>query len=430
MRGFRSNHAAALAAFAILVAAALPSNAGDATIEDGASIESAVRDVLGLQHVTFGGRLFNDWMEWASVDESLETAVGEDAFVGGTEFRAARVQMKGEVSDRIGFFIDYDFAGGKASLKDAYIEFGGISNLGNIRVGHIREPFGLEGLTSSKYTTFMEFALPSAFFPFRNTGLMLHNAVLDERVTWAAGVFRDAGSFGEGSGEDEFCYTARLTGTPLSSESGTRMVQIGASATQRNPDASTARFKSAGENHMGPVLVDTGDITVESLTEFGVEAAVVFGPLLVQGEFVQVSADRVPQATPSEPNLRGCCDDPVDFSGYYIQASWMLTRESHSFSQGVPSRLKPRQPLGEEGGRGALELAVRFSGIDLTDLGAGVDGGELTDTTFGINWYMTGNSRIMLNYVVSDYAGPDVEAREGGVDGSAAALMMRFQIDF
>ena len=425
MFAFQRSLAAVVAAILVLAALAMPAMAGD--VDDNASVESVVREVFGLKHVTFGGRLFCDWMEWGSVDTALETEFGSDAFVGGTECRTARIQMAGEVSDRIGFFIDYDFADGEAKFKDAYMEYRRIAHLGNLRIGHIREPFGLEGLTSSKYTTFMEPALTSAFYPWRNTGLMLHNTAADDIVTWQAGIFRDADATGAGSGEDEFSYTARLASVVWRTEGGGLMVHLGASYSHRNPGDGVARFKSTAENHLGPVLADTGELQANDVSLLGFEAAAGFGPVLLQGEYVRASVDRAEEISWLGDPVRG--GSAVDFSGYYIQASWLITGETHPFSKGAPSRIKPDRPLGD-GGRGAFELAVRCSGLDLTDTSAYIEGGELSNTTVGLNWYTSANSRIMLNYVISSYAGPDVEERGEDVEGNTSAFLTRVQIDF
>ena len=82
-------------------------------------------------------------------------------------------------------------------------------------------------------------------------------------------------------------------------------------------------------------------------------------------------------------------------------------------------RAKPAQDLlGGQGGFGALEVAVRYSSLDLTD--AGVVGGELEDLTIGFNWHLNPNTRVMVNYVNADVDGV----------GKADVFMTRFQIDF
>ena len=388
---------------------------------DEESVEIVVKKILGIRNVAFGGRLLNDWMEWTSVDCELEDALGEDAFTGGTEFRSGGIYIKGDIHDHLRFFVDYEFSGGDASLKDAYAEVHGVPAVGNVRVGHIREPFTLEGLTSNKHMTFMEFALPAAFNPWRNGGVMLHNAAIDGRMTWAAGAFRDVDGYGRGSGDDEMSYTARLTGTPVWQDGGRTMVHIGGSVSLRHPDGGSMRYKAASENHMAPILIDTGSMNVESVTQVGVEVAAVMGPIYLQGEYVNAGLDLSPVVEPDSLELRGARDiaEEAAFTGYYVQASWMLTGEHRPFKGGCVAGVKPATTFMDDGW-GALELAVRYSNLDLDDSDAAIEGGKLTDTTIGLNWYMSANSRVMFNYVMSDLE--DV--------GTSTAFMTRFQIVF
>ncbi len=404
-----------LLAVAFSLSAAAPVSADDE------SVEIIVKKILGIRDVTFGGRLFNDWMEWASIDCEMVDALGEDAFVGGTEFRSARIHMKGDLHDHLRFFVDYDFGGGDASLKDAYAEAHGIPAVGNARVGHIREPFTLEGLTSNKHTTFMEFALPAVFNPWRNSGFMLHNTAIDGRMTWAAGAFRDVDADGQGSGDNEMSYTARLTGTPVWQDGGRTMVHVGGSASLRHPDGGSVQYKAAPENHMAPILIDTGSMSVESVTQLGVEVAAVMGPIYLQGEYVSAGVDLSPMAEPGSLELRGArtIAEEAIFTGYYVQASWMLTGEHRPFKGGCVAGVKPATTFMDDGW-GALELAVRYSDLDLDDSDAGIEGGNLTGTTVGLNWYMSANSRVMFNYVMSDLE--DV--------GTSSAFMTRLQIVF
>ncbi len=62
----------------------------------------------------------------------------------------------------------YDFAGGDADFKDVYVGLKKLPGVGTLKVGHFKEAFGLEELTSSKYITFIERSLPTeAFAPSR-----------------------------------------------------------------------------------------------------------------------------------------------------------------------------------------------------------------------------------------------------------------------
>ena len=122
--------------------------------------------------------------------------------------------------------IQYDFAGGTTKFKDVYLGLTEIPYLGKIRVGHMKEPFSLEEMTSSNNVTFMERALPNAFAPSRNTGLLISNHA-KERVSWGVGVFRNTNDLGVSQGDGEFNFTGRLTGTPWHSEKGKKVVHVG-----------------------------------------------------------------------------------------------------------------------------------------------------------------------------------------------------------
>ena len=58
--------------------------------------------------------------------------------------------------------------------------------------------------------------------------------------------------------------------------------------------------------------------------------------------------------------------DP-DFAGYYLQGSWILTGESRRYNAATGSFQNPRPmvPFSSNGGFGALELAARYSRMNL-----------------------------------------------------------------
>lgn len=303
--------------------------------------------------------------------------------------------------------MQYDFAGGDADFKDVYIGIQKVRYVGTFKVGQLKEPFSLEELTSSNYITFMERATPNALAPSRSTGLMLTNAVLDERMTWAAGVFRDSDDLGDRSGDGEYNFTGRLTGLPWIADDA-HLVHLGAAYSWRNPNDGTVRFRSRPELHDMPRFVDTCGIPADDYQLLGLEGAVVYGPASVQGEYVSSWVNADASANPQ-------------FDSWYLFASYFLTpgdHRSYKTSAGAFDKVKPAHPFmwGDDPGLGAWEIGVRYSHIDLED--AGIDGRELDDLTVGLNWYLNTNVRVMLNYIYADLDGV----------GDTHAAAMRFQL--
>ena len=137
-------------------------------------------------------------------------------------------------------------------------------------------------------------------------------------------------------------------------------------------------------------LVDTESMEASSISLFGIEVATVKGPLWGAAEFIQSNVSA---------QLYG---DPK-FRGFYVQAGWFLTGESRPYrtNSGTFDRLRPthKYRLGNpfKGEGGAWEIVGRISRVDLTD--GEVKGGELTDFSAALNWYLNATTRVSLNYV-------------------------------
>lgn len=355
-----------------------------------------------------GGRIMNDWLWWLEPDDDVEDAVGR--LDDGTEFRRARLFMSGTVYDRVEFKAQYDFADGVTAIKDLWLGVKDIPIVDHIRVGHMKEPFSLEELTSSKYITFMERSLPNVFAPGRNVGLMVFgNALEDDRLWWGAGVFRDTDDLGDDLGGGEYNLTARLTGLPYWEEGGKRMLHLGAAISRREADENALRRRQRPEIHNSPRFVDTGAFAADDEFLAGFEGSLVYDWFSLQSEWMIDAVNR------ERPN------DDVTFTGGYLQASFWVTGEHRPYKRSAAAfdRVKPLENfLGEEEGVGAWEIALRWSTLDLTD--DVIAGGEIDGWTLGINWHLNPQTRWMLNFVIPDL--DDV--------GASSAVMMRFQIDF
>ena len=298
-------------------------------------------------------------------------------------------------------------------MKDLYLQYTGLS-WGPLTFGNQKEPFSLEDMTSSRYTTLMENALPvAAMAPGRNVGIKL-GALWNKRTTLTAGVF------GEGFEDDGLRSSGTaLTGraTHLFVDGPRHLLHLGFSGSYRRVGSTdTIQFRSRPEVGITEnYMVDTGDrIDAEDLPRAGLELAYVDGPLSLQSEVISTWVTR-------RSGL-----DTLFFHGWYIHGGWFLTGESRPYERGSArlGQVSPLLPV-ERGGRGAWEVALRLSRVDLTD--DNVIGGEETNLTVGLNWYLSSTMRMMANYV--NVLEMD---RPGSVfDGNTMGLFqMRFQIEF
>jgi phosphate-selective porin OprO/OprP len=259
----------------------------------------------------------------------------------------------------------------------------------------------------------MERSLPvAAFATSRRIGLGAgHKA---DHWTLAASLYgQEEGN--DTTGDQGYGAGARGTWAPWNEK--TRVLHLGAWGAWEDPNDNDVRFRTRPESHKTNTrLVDTGDIPdPDNFTKFGLEAATVFGPFSLQGEYFHVAAQS------------GAVSDP-DFDGWYAFASWFITGESRNYKEGAFGRVTPKSTVGK-GGIGAWELAVRYSKVDLQD--GDTFGGKEDDITVGINWYATKHVRFMANYV---RANADPTTREtqglGGVDDEPNIFEIRAQIDF
>jgi phosphate-selective porin OprO/OprP len=306
----------------------------------------------------------------------------------GAEFRRARLGMQGKVSKDFGYKAEVDFANEGVNIKDMYLNYTGVDNT-EFRVGHFKPGYTLEDMTSSNDITFIERAsVVDSFGTSENIGAGVITHGNNHHL--AVGVFND--DAGTQSGDDEMWSVAgRLALAPVK-EKG-KVVHLGASAAYREPDQANDSFDldATAENRIQRMDSVSSVITNgESLTVAGVEAAAVLGAFSAQGEYLAAQVE----------NRGG--QDPL-YQGGYAQIAYTLTGESRPYDmkKGAFKGIKPDQPLDPSKGQyGALELAARLSHLDLND--NGLNGGEMTNATFGANWYLNDYVRLMANYIIVD----------------------------
>jgi phosphate-selective porin OprO/OprP len=207
----------------------------------------------------------------------------------------------------------------------------------------------------------------------------------------SAGVFgQEAGTPDETGRSEGSAITGRLVFAPVNSQNA--LIHFGGAFSRRSPDAAsgadtnTVRFRARPETNISRArFLTTGKVRfVDHTNYYNAELVTTYGPLTAQSEYTRVALVRLGdrrQAT---------------FGGMYVAASYFLTGEHRPYlmEEGEFDRVVPRSR------NGALEVAARWSTLDLNDTseGVGILGGRGTNVTLGLNWHISGNFKWMFNY--------------------------------
>lgn len=334
----------------------------------------------------------------------------------GIQLRRARLYTTGDLFLVFPIFYKFEVSivNQDVFLEEAYFGFRDVPFLQEVTLGNIKTPLGLEAVVSGQDTAFMETASPvEAFAPGIKPGVRIGGPVLDQRVTWALGLFGPSapGEFGGLSGLST--GVGRLTWLPVEFGEGEsrRLLHLGVSTSLSLGHNETIRYKSRPESHIAPALVDTRDITAHGTVLVNLESAFVSGPFSLQAEYFRAFVDQAAGGT-------------LDFSGLYVYGSWFLTGESRPYnkSTGVFARVRPRRDMWPWGnGWGAVEVAARYSHLDLND--GRVRGGIMDIGTVGVNWYWSPYVKTRFNYGVAGVGRHDP-------DGRVFIFQGRFELDF
>ncbi len=367
-----------------------------------------VSNRAGTYKAKFGGRVMFDIARFNQRDP-MEDEFG--ALENGYEFRRVRAFHSGQFGI-IKYKLQFEFAKTHVFVQDLYVEVGKIPVIGNVRVGHFKEPFLLESQTSSKYTVFMERALTTMFSSGRNLGIMMHNKIPETRYSWQIGAFRN-GIF-DLFGKSTFVgynIIGRFSGVVAQNPSGSRFIHLGVGIKQSTLDYSSFKVSTRPESHLAHKYISSGTLDdIKGTTEAQMEIVLQAGSLSLQGEMVNTFAYL-------EGENRS--NSAYYFPAFYGQVSYMLTGETRNYKSGKSGfgKVTPKKSL-FMGGPGAWEVAVRYSHANLNS--KDITGGILSNTTFGLNWYPNTITRISANYIFASVA--DL--------GNSNIFQMRFQVAF
>ena len=332
----------------------------------------------------------------------------------GNEIRRARLGVEGGLPGGFGYKFELDFAAGDVEFADAFLSYG--KGPWEITVGQHNNFQSLEELTSSLHTSFIERAAFTDAFNFeRRVGVSAQ--WLKGNVLAQAGVFTDSISDLNSVGDDNNSYgfDGRLVFMP---KMGENQLHFGGSIHHRNlKDAATSvRFRQRPAIHTTDVrFIDTGNIAgARSETNYGVEAAGIFGPFYVASEahWMHVSRDGFENPT---------------FFGAYVDAGYFFTGESRGYKAGKFDRVKVKNPVGK-GGWGSLGANLRWDYLDLSD--GLIMGGKQNAFQLSLNWKPIDYVMFGLNAAHIRYDDAAIVLPDGDRNYSVDVVGLRSQIDF
>ncbi len=329
-----------------------------------------------------------------------------------TGFRRARLGAQGTVGEQVDWVAEFDFAGGAISFKDVYVGLSDLPIIRRFRVGHIVEPFSLEGNTSSNYFTFVERSPVMALDPAREWGVAFFSYTDNERATFAAGAFRSGTSNSSGddiSSGNDMQYTFRVTGLPWydADSDGSYLLHLGAAFSQRRPPNNVVTIGQGPQNSLltssdnpGSPFIPTITVPASAQQLYNLQAALVLDSLSFQAEWSATQIDQIGGG-------------PVYLNGGYVFASLFLTGEYRQYDTkdgtfGMTTVRKPfmcaRNKQFWPGGTGAWELVARFDYVNFNSGNIPPSNGlkvgdREAELTLGVNWYLNNYMRLMFNYI-------------------------------
>ena len=256
-----------------------------------------------------------------SAMSSGPTAPSGAGFGSGDVLRRARFGVEGTMPGGFGFAIDLETAGGNDELADAYLTWKA-SSRATLTLGQHNNFQALEELTSSRFTSFIERAAFTDAFAF-NRRLGLSATWTRGAVTAQAGLF--SGNIQELGRAGRRGACASTAASSMRRASASTQLHFGGSLHWRDRSAAAAaamplRYRQRPlVNFTDLRFVATPSLPVEGEKSFGLEAAMIRGPLHAAAEAHWFNADT------TTPGL-----SPT-FFGSYVELGWFLTGESRGY---------------------------------------------------------------------------------------------------
>ncbi|MSS75797.1 MAG: porin [Methyloglobulus sp.] len=378
-----------------------------------------------------GGRIHAD-----SSFSSGDNFAGSNDANDGTEIRRARMRFEGVFHKDWLFRTEADFADDNVRVKDAFIQYLGLNKYAIITAGQQKQNFSRELQESANDMMFTERSLMNILNnPTVDRAIGLNFESFGENYVAKLGIFGDSitpartGTATEikNAADEGWGISSRVVYNPIIDK--TKLIHLGVAGNYRIPDDSKDVAKAKGlqmvyetTNMSNLDLINQSISKVNDIKQLGLEGAGMYGPFSVGGEYTRMWVDR------------NGGEDNVALDGWYAETAYSITGESRGYKNGNFGYLDPAKPFSlKNGGWGAWEVATRYSAADLND--GTFKGGELSNITVALNWYINSNFRLQGNYTrMLDIKNSPLTTASGspltGDNSSLDTFMIRAQVAY
>ena len=255
---------------------------------------------------------------------------------------------------------------------------------GDIFVGRQKEGVSLNKVMVGYGGWTMERATMNDVIPILADGIKWSGYAPKIHLIWNAGTYVDWLSKGQSFSTYQHQTAGRIAYLKLDSPDEGRLLHAGLNLRYGVPLDHQLQLRSRPEAFPAPYFVDTGKFDAKNTKLIGPEVYWRDGPFLLGSEYYYMKANAPTVGNPQ-------------FHGGEVFTTWLPTGETRRYNTrgGYFDQVSPKKTV-FEGGHGAVELAMRYSYIDLDS--AGVQGGKFWRVTPGLNWFLSDHIRLEFFY--------------------------------
>jgi phosphate-selective porin OprO/OprP len=401
--------------------------------------------------------------------------------------RRLRPNIQGTLFGKYDYRFQEEFAGGSASVVDAYID-ARFNPAFKVRVGKYKPFVSLERSQGGADIKFLERSYVSNnILPNRDQGISVYGDLLGDKLNYAFGFNNGVVDGGNATTAAAFNdnkeVTARLFATPFKDDvSALSGLGFGIAATytdstaEKNLNFTDTSAADATRNGLPSYVTNSQNTffrysssTIADGERFRIAPQAYYfnGPFGFLAEYANVSqgvslasgGSPVAGGSGSNSNIIAGTHKTLNNDAWQVAATYLLTGEDSSFKS-----IKPQNDFDfDKGGWGAWELALRYSELNVDDdafrNAAGAYANQTTGTgtalvtdafadptlsakkasswTAGVNWYLNANAKIVLNYEQTSFDGGSGSGTTYTTSGrqikdrpDERALLARFQVAF